>query len=350
MSFTISTSDELNKFTCGEKCDAVLEVSNVKQFPNAKFRKTIIQARTSDQKYLVIIYDNMIEGELMSGDIVFFMDIVVGRQKSPDNVHFTYDWELKRNSKVRLIERNGQKIGQDILIGGSPSTPNTTGNEPKTPKTLTSPLNPLKKTFQPPGSPKKEGPKTGNNTYTKNQNQNQGKKEKKNPSDSKSVISVTTNKQKNPAIQGLLYEEFKLVKYIDENNEIELYSGKVKKLEGDIFQVCVKPEVKLPLILRKGYFIQVGGKDVLLSTETVRMVEHDTQLIFKGFGLIDQHEAEMKKFSDMKITPEFNPTCPPPRNSPYSTPPLTSFSSPRGLLESNSLFSRLSGRQPPNQY
>ena len=294
-------------------------MTTVKRLPNAKFNKTIIQGRTEDKKYLVITHNQLIDAELMSGDIVYFMDIVVGKYKNQDNIHFNYDWELTKDSKVRLLERNSEKVHRDIFLGNSPTNASNESTKPKiqTPvnisKESSRPKNPNpipnsnkgvstpgpKKWNQTPG-PKNETPKTNNNPLEKSKKQVKIKENK--PDDLQSVISTVANKQKNIVIQGYLHEEFRKQTYNEKQNNIDFFVGKVQKIEGDLITVFVQQNVKLPLILKKGYLLQISGKDILLGMETVRMIEQDSQLIFKGFGRVEEQVGGVRRNPEMPTT------------------------------------------------
>ena len=285
---------------------AVLEVSNVTR----KYNKTVIQARTSDQKYLAISHVNLIDINLMPGDIAFFMDTTVGRYKDVLN-QFTYDWDLKEHSKVRLLMRGGEINNKDVF----PGAPIITKNTNITPNTQKKDPTPKQKS--------NTQPKTSyGNTKQTDPSNNQKKTGK-----DKSVISVNIGKKpKNPPINGYLVDEFKMTKYAENNKEVELFIGEVQKVEGGFIQVAVNKTVQLPILLRKGHLLQIGGKDIELNGKPTRLVEHDTQLIFKALGLVEGKKDPPPKsllaslsLNDKRPVRPPAP-IPPPRLSPVSLP------------------------------
>ncbi|KAE9546410.1 hypothetical protein FO519_010378, partial [Halicephalobus sp. NKZ332] len=154
MAFPVASFDEISKYTCGQKCSAILEVTTVKVNSHPKNTRTVIQGRTNDGKYIAITYKDSIRIDLKPGDIVYFMDVIVGRYKSYENTHLPYDWEWKEDSKIRLLERDGVKAEKDVFpdVSVIVLTPKTT--EFKKPPNVN-----LKKENPVPGAAKKVIPK-----------------------------------------------------------------------------------------------------------------------------------------------------------------------------------------------
>ncbi|KAE9546347.1 hypothetical protein FO519_010441, partial [Halicephalobus sp. NKZ332] len=120
-------------------------------------------------------------------------------------------------------------------------------------------------------------------------------------SGSKSVFSVNVgNKPKNLNIQGYVHEEFKVTKCFEGEESKEYFIGTVKKIDGDTIQVIVSNDVKLPLILKKGYFVQVGGEDTEFDNKATRQVKYDNQLIFKGLGMSEEHDEQVRNNPEPK--------------------------------------------------
>src|SRR5690606_4824582 len=142
---------------------------------------------TEDKKYLVITHNKIIDIDLKPGDIIFLINTVVGRYKDKNN-HFNYNWELRDDSQIILLSRDGPVVPQSVFPGAS----NSPVNNPKKPSMSTKikPLNVCIDDIQLNTKPsnKPTGPKTVHE------------------------MNIRT-KAENPLIKGYLHKEFQRTKY-----------------------------------------------------------------------------------------------------------------------------------------